>query len=266
MPSKCRIYSKEDFLSLRKAGRLAAHILDYITPFVQNGISTSELDSLCYEEIIKHKATPATLGYQGYTKSTCISLNHVVCHGIPSEQKIRNGDILNIDVTVVLDGWYGDSSRMYVVGKTSNKALELIDITYNAMMLAIDLIKPGIHLGDLGYAIQTYAEAHKFSVVRDYCGHGIGRVFHDEPAVLHFGKSSTGLLLEPGYVFTVEPMINIGDYQTKLLSDGWTAVTKDHSLSAQFEHTVGVTEDGYEIFTLSPIGLNKPPYEISPKT
>ncbi|MDR3186951.1 MAG: type I methionyl aminopeptidase [Holosporaceae bacterium] len=263
MHQKCRIYSEKDFIGLRNAGKLAAHILDYVTPFVKKGVTTLELDQLCHEEILKHDAIPATNGYNGYPKSTCISLNHVVCHGIPSEQKIRNGDILNIDVTVILDGWYGDTSRMYVVGKASPAALELMDVTYNAMMLAIDMVKPGIYLGDIGHAIQSYVEGKKFSVVRDYCGHGIGRVFHDDPAVLHFGNPGTGMLLEPGHVFTIEPMVNAGGYQTKLLADGWTAVTSDHSLSAQFEHTVGVTATGHEVFTFSPIGLNKPPYEIS---
>jgi methionyl aminopeptidase len=263
MSQQCRIYSQKDFEGLRKAGKLAAHILDYVTPFVRKGVTTQELDDLCHQEIVKHDAVSATLGYNGYPKSTCISLNHVVCHGIPSDRKLDDGDILNIDVTVILDGWYGDTSRMYTVGNTSKKAIELIDVTYEAMMQAIDLVKPGAYLGDIGYAIETYVESKKFSIVRDYCGHGIGRVFHDEPTVLHFGKPKTGLLLEPGHVFTVEPMINVGNYKTKLLSDGWTAVTVDRSLSAQFEHTIGVTETGHEIFTLSPGGLNKPFYEIA---
>ncbi|MDR0677598.1 MAG: type I methionyl aminopeptidase [Holosporaceae bacterium] len=263
MSKKCRVYSKKDFDGLREAGKVAAHILDYITPFVQKGISTLELDQLCHEEILKCGAIPATLGYNGYPKSTCISLNNIVCHGIPSERKLKNGDILNIDVTVILDGWYGDTSRMYSVGKLSPEARELIDVTFDALMLAIDIVKPGAHLGDIGYAIQNYAESKKFSVVRDYCGHGIGRVFHDDPHVLHFGKRGSGLLLEEGYVFTIEPMINSGDYQTKLLADQWTAVTSDMSLSAQFEHTIGITADGCEIFTTSLIGLNKPTYEFS---
>ncbi|MDR1982683.1 MAG: type I methionyl aminopeptidase [Holosporaceae bacterium] len=263
MSQKCRIYSKEDFKGLRKAGRLAAHILDYITPFVQKGITTLELDNLCHEEIKRNNAISATLGYNGYPRSTCISLNHVVCHGIPSERKLNDGDILNIDITVILDGWYGDTSRMYVVGKVSEKASELIDTTYEAMMLAINFVKPGAYLGDIGHAIQNYVESKRFSVVRDYCGHGIGRVFHDEPAVLHFGQLGTGLLLEPGHVFTIEPMVNVGGYKTTLLADGWTAVTSDRSLSAQFEHTIGVTEDGHEIFTVSLNGSEKPLYEIS---
>ncbi|MBO4405803.1 MAG: type I methionyl aminopeptidase, partial [Alphaproteobacteria bacterium] len=240
----CRKYSKQDFVGLRRAGELAAHILDYITPFVQAGVTTAELDQLCHEEILRSDAVPAPLGYNGYPKATCISLNHVICHGIPSSRKLIKGDILNIDVTVILDGWYGDTSRMYVVGKPSAKAMELIDVTYNSLMMAIEAVKPGVTLGDIGHIIQSYAEENKFSVVRDYCGHGIGRVFHDEPMVLHYGKPNTGMKLEVGHVFTIEPMINVGGYKSRLLGDGWTAITADHSLSAQFEHTIGVTEDG----------------------
>ncbi|MDR1334510.1 MAG: type I methionyl aminopeptidase [Holosporaceae bacterium] len=251
MTQKCSVYSRKDFVGLRKAGKIAAHILDYIAPFVQIGVKTCELDDFCYEEILRCDSIPANLGYNGYPKTSCISLNNVVCHGIPSEQKLKDGDILNIDITVIFDGWYGDTSRMFVVGKPSKKAAALIDVTYEAMMRGIEAVKPGAYLGDVGYAIQSYAESKKFSVVRDYCGHGIGRVYHDDPMVLHFGKPKTGLKLEPGHVFTVEPMVNAGGYQTKLLADGWTAVTADRSLSAQFEHTIGVTEDGYEIFTLS---------------
>ncbi len=261
----CRKYSKRDFVGLRKAGKLAAHILDYITPFVQAGVTTAELDHLCHEEILQNDAIPAPLGYNGYPKATCISLNHVICHGIPSERKLVKGDILNIDVTVILDGWYGDTSRMYIVGKPSAKAMELIDVTYNSLMMAINAVKPGIKLGDIGYIIQSYVEENKFSVVRDYCGHGIGRVFHDEPMVLHYGKPDTGLTLEVGNVFTIEPMINVGGYKSRLLGDGWTAITADHSLSAQFEHTIGVTENGCEIFTESPMGLTKPPYGTEAK-
>lgn len=258
-------YSKKDFQGLREAGKLAAHILDYITPFVQQGIKTEELDRLCHEEIVKNGAIPAPLGYNQYPKSTCISLNHVVCHGIPSERKLANGDILNIDVTVILDGWYGDTSRMYIVGKPSAQAMKLIDVTYNSLMQAIDLVHPGVKLGDIGYAIQSYVESNNFSVVRDYCGHGTGRVFHDDPAVLHFGKLGTGMELEPGHVFTIEPMVNVGTYKTRLLGDGWTAISADRSLSAQFEHTMGVTEDGCEVFTYSPMNLNKPPYGMENK-
>lgn len=262
MTQKSKVYSEADFIGLRKAGRLAAHILDYIAPYVQVGVTTDELDVLCNEEILRNGGVSACLGYNGYPKSTCISLNHVVCHGIPSHRKIEDGDILNIDVTVILNGWYGDTSRMYYVGKPSAKARELIDVTYNSLMIGIDLVRPGAYLGDIGHAIQSYVEGKKFSVVRDYCGHGIGRVFHDDPAVLHFGKPGTGPKLEVGNVFTIEPMVNVGGYKTKILSDGWTAVTADRSLSAQFEHTIGVTESGYEIFTLSEYGLIKPPYEL----
>lgn len=261
----CRKYSKQDFIGLREAGKLAAHILDYITPFVQAGVTTEELDHLCHEEILRNDAIPAPLGYNGYPKATCISLNHVICHGIPSARKLVKGDILNIDITVILDGWYGDTSRMYIVGKPSTKAMELIDVTYNSMMMAIEAVKPGVRLGDIGHIIQSYAEENKFSVVRDYCGHGIGRVFHDEPMVLHYGKPDTGIPLEVGNVFTIEPMINVGGYKSRLLGDGWTAITADHSLSAQFEHTIGVTENGCEIFTESPMGLTKPPYGTESK-
>ena len=258
--SKCRKYSKQDFVGLRRAGELAAHILDYITPYVQTGVTTEELDRLCHEEILRNDAIPAPLGYNGYPKATCISLNHVICHGIPSSKKLANGDILNIDITVILDGWYGDTSRMYIVGKPRAKAMELIDVTYNSLMMAIDAVKPGVTLGDIGHIIQSYVESFKFSVVRDYCGHGIGRVFHDDPVVLHYGKPHKGMVLEEGHVFTIEPMINAGGYKSRLLGDGWTAITADLSLSAQFEHTIGVTENGCEIFTKSPAGLAKPPY------
>jgi methionyl aminopeptidase len=251
MLQKCRKYSSKDFAEIREAGKLAAYILDYIAQFIKAGVTTLELDNLCHDEILKHGAIPATLGYNGYPNSSCISLNNVVCHGIPSEQKLKNSDILNIDITVILNGWYGDTSRMFTVGKISEKAQTLINVTYEAMMRGIEAVKPGAYLGDVGYAIQSFVESKKFSVVRDYCGHGIGRVFHDDPLVLHFGKPGTGLLLEPGYVFTIEPMVNAGGYKTKLLADGWTAVTADRSLSAQFEHTVGVTETGCEIFTSS---------------
>lgn len=256
----CRTYSEKDFEGLRKAGRLAAHILDYITPFVQAGVTTLELDRLCHEEILRNNAIPAPLNYEGYPKATCISLNNVVCHGIPSERKIVKGDILNIDITVILDGWHGDTSRMYIVGKPNKNAMRLIDVTYNALMLAIDMVRPGIYLGDIGHVIQTYVEGNKCSVVRDYCGHGIGRRFHEDPTVEHVGRPGTGLKLKPGHVFTIEPMINAGHYKTRILADGWTAVTADHSLSAQFEHTLGVTENGCEVFTYSPEGYTRPPY------
>lgn len=264
MRGKFKVYSADDYVGLRRAGALAAHILDYIAPFIQEGVTTEELDYLCSTEIKKNRATSATLGYHGYPKSSCISLNHVICHGIPSSRKLRKGDILNIDITVILDGWFGDTSRMYTVGKISSKASELIDVTYNAMMMAIDVVKPGAHLGDVGYAIQNYVRKFRFSVVEDYGGHGIGRNFHEDPIVMHVGREGEGPELVPGNVFTIEPMINVGSPRMRLLSDGWTAVTADHSLSAQFEHTIGVIENGCEIFTLSPKGLTKPPYEIAP--
>ncbi|MDR1362006.1 MAG: type I methionyl aminopeptidase [Holosporaceae bacterium] len=262
---KCPEYAMEDYRHLREAGALAAYILDYITPHVVEGISTIELDKLCHEEITRHHALAAPLNYEGYPNATCISVNHVVCHGIPSNQKLANGDILNIDITVIVNGWYGDSSRMYTVGKVSNRAMELVDAAYDSLMLAIDIVKPGTRLGDIGHAIQSFAEARKFSVVRDYCGHGIGRVFHDEPLVLHFGSPGTGMMLKPGHVFTIEPMLNIGGYKTELLADNWTVVTKDRSLSAQFEHTLGVTADGCEVFTLSRMGLDRPPHKLGQK-
>jgi len=244
------IHSPEDFEGMRKAGRLAARTLDFITPYVKEGITTQELNDLCHDFMISHNATPATLGYRGFTRSICTSVNHVVCHGIPGSKKLQTGDILNIDVTVILDGWHGDTSRMFVIGKTSLKAQKLIDTTYEAMMRGIEVVRPGAHLGDIGYAIQSYAESKGFSVVRDFCGHGLGRVFHAAPEVLHFGTPHTGPELKEGMFFTVEPMINAGRYEIKILSDGWTAVTRDKSLSAQFEHSLGVTATGYEIFTL----------------
>ena len=254
------LHGKDAFASMRAAGRLAAEVLDYITPFVTPGISTGELDDLCHAYITRNGAIPAPLGYKGYPKSTCISINEVVCHGIPSERKLESGDILNIDVTVILDGWYGDTSRMYFAGEPSIKGRRLTDITYRSMMAGIEAVKPGATLGDIGYAIQSLAEGEHCSVVRDFCGHGLGQVFHDTPSVLHYGDPGIGAVLEPGMLFTIEPMINLGGWQTKIKSDGWTAVTRDRSLSAQFEHSIGVTEDGYEIFTLSPKGLHFPPY------
>lgn len=254
------IHNKEDFAGMRKAGLLAAEVLDYITEFVKPGVTTNELDKLCHEMIIQNNAIPAPLNYKGYPKSTCISINHVVCHGIPDDKKLKEGDILNIDVTVIVDGWYGDSSRMYWAGEVPLKAQRLTRITYECMMLAIEQVKPGAKLGDIGYAIQKHAEGHNYSVVRDFCGHGIGRIFHDAPSVLHFGKKDTGITLEAGMFFTIEPMVNTGNYQVKIGADGWTATTRDRSLSAQFEHTLAVTESGFEIFTLSPKGYTTPPY------
>ncbi|WP_114393392.1 type I methionyl aminopeptidase [Oleisolibacter albus] len=257
-----KIHTPEDFEGMRRAGRLAAATLDFITPYVQPGVMTEELDRLIEQFMRDHGAIPATIGYKGYTKASCISINHVVCHGIPGTKRMMEGDIANIDVTVILDGWFGDTSRMYVAGSPSVKAKKLIDVTYEAMMRGIAVVKPGATLGDIGYAIQSFAESHRFSVVRDFCGHGLGRVFHDAPSVLHYGKRGQGPVLQEGMFFTIEPMINAGRYEVKVLSDGWTAVTRDKSLSAQFEHAIGVTKDGYEIFTLSPAGLTKPPYEL----
>ncbi|MFT8719413.1 type I methionyl aminopeptidase [Acetobacter sp.] len=254
------LHSEADFVGLRAAGRLAAETLDMITEYVRPGVTTGELDTIIHEFTLKNNATPATLGYKGYPKSCCISINHVVCHGIPGERVLQDGDILNIDVTSIVDGWYGDSSRMYVAGKPSVKAKKLIEVTYDCMMAGIEQVRPGATLGDIGHAIQTLAEKNRFSVVRDFCGHGIGRTFHSEPHILHYGRPGEGMKLEAGMVFTIEPMINIGRPEVKILDDGWTAVTRDRSLTAQFEHMLGVTETGYEIFTLSPKGYTRPPY------
>ncbi|MDJ0950309.1 MAG: type I methionyl aminopeptidase [Alphaproteobacteria bacterium] len=256
-----KIHGPEDFEGMRKAGRLAAETLDYIVPHVQPGVSTEDLDRLCHEFIVEHGAVPAPLNYRGFPKSVCTSVNHVVCHGIPSEKKrLEEGDVINIDVTVILDGWHGDTSRMFFLGDVGVKARRLVDTTYEAMMRGIAAVGPGATLGDIGHAIQSFAESRRFSVVRDFCGHGLGRIFHDAPSILHFGEPNTGLPLREGMFFTIEPMINAGRHEVKILSDGWTAVTKDRSLSAQFEHSVGVTADGCEIFTLSPAGLDRPPY------
>ena len=247
---------------MRKAGRLAAETLDFITPAVVPGVSTEELDRRCHEHILSHGAVPAPLNYRGFPKSICTSVNHVVCHGIPNDRKVlKDGDVINIDVTVILDGWHGDTSRMFFVGKPSVKARRLIEVTYEAMMRGIEAVRPGATLGDIGHAIQSHAEGHRFSVVRDFCGHGLGRVFHEAPSVLHYGRPGTGLVLREGMFFTVEPMINAGRADVKILDDGWTAVTRDKSLSAQFEHSIGVTEHGYEIFTHSPTGWTRPPYD-----
>ncbi len=261
--TKITIHTAEEFAKMRAAGKLAAEILDFITPFVKPGITTDELNILCHNKIIENGAIPAPLNYKGFPKSICTSINHVVCHGIPNEKSLKESDILNIDVTVILDGWHGDTSRMYYVGEPSIKAKRLIQTTYECMMLGIEQVKAGAYLGNIGNAIQTYAEKQGFSVVRDYCGHGIGKIFHTEPSVLHYGKKNSGIILEEGMFFTVEPMINAGDYETILSKhDGWTVTTRDKSLSAQFEHTIGVTEDGCEIFTASPKGLDFPPYRI----
>jgi methionyl aminopeptidase len=256
------IHKPEDFAGMRLAGRLAAETLDMITPHVRVGVTTGELDRLCHEFITAHGAIPAPLNYRGYPKSICTSINHVVCHGIPGERRLEDGDVLNIDVTVVLDGWFGDSSRMYVAGEPSVKARKLMDVTYESMLRGIAAVRPGATLGDVGHAIQTYVESNRFSVVRDFCGHGIGRRFHEAPNVLHFGRAGDGPVLQAGMFFTIEPMVNAGRPEVKVLDDGWTAVTRDRSLSVQFEHMVGVTETGVEVFTYSPTGLDKPPYRI----
>jgi len=255
-----KIHGPEDFESMRKAGRLAAETLDFITPHVQPGISTDELDLLCETYIRDHGGISAPLNYRGFPKSICTSVNHVVCHGIPGDKRLREGDIVNIDVTPIVDGWHGDSSRMFCIGKVSVKAQRLIDITFEAMWKGIEVVRPGATVGDIGHAIQTFAEDERFSVVRDFCGHGLGRVFHDAPNVPHFGRPGEGPVLREGMFFTIEPMINAGRWEVKVLGDGWTAVTKDRSLSAQFEHSIGITADGYEVFTQSPAGLDRPPY------
>ncbi len=258
-----RVYTPDDFSGMRRAGRLAATTLDFITPHVKPGVTTAELDERMQRFIEDHGAIPAPLGYRGFPKATCISVNHVVCHGIPGDRILQDGDIVNIDVTPILDGWYGDSSRMYFCGEVGVKARRLVDVTYEAMMIGIGQIKPGATFGDIGHAIQTFAEGHRFSVVRDFTGHGVGRAFHEPPKVHNYGRRGEGAALKEGMIFTVEPMLNAGRHGVKVLSDGWTAVTRDKSLSAQFEHTVGVTRDGYEIFTLSPAGYTRPPYGAS---
>jgi len=258
-----KLHSAEDFEGMRRAGQLAAACLDMLVEHVVPGVTTQKIDDLVHQFILDHGAVPATLGYRGYEKSCCTSINHVVCHGIPGPKKLQEGDVLNIDVTPILNGWYGDSSRMFTVGKVGVKAKKLIDVTYECLMRGVAAVRPGATLGDIGHAIQEYAESFRFSVVRDFCGHGIGQVFHDAPSVLHYGRPGEGLVLKPGMIFTIEPMINAGRYDVKVLGDGWTAVTKDRSLSAQFEHTVGVTEDGVEIFTISPKGFHKPPYAVA---
>lgn len=255
-------YSIEnDFPAMRKSGQLAAKALDFITAYVKPGVSTLQLNNYCHEFICDHGAIPATLNYKGFPCSTCISVNHVVCHGIPNKKKILNeGDILNIDITVILDGWYGDTSRMYAVGELTRRAQRLINTTYSCLMDSIKLVKPNAHLGDIGDVIQKKAQKDRYSVVEEYCGHGIGKAFHEQPNVLHFGNKGQGLQLAPGMIFTIEPMINHGRKETVTLHDGWTVITRDRQLSAQFEHTIGVTNDGVEIFTKSPKELNFPPY------
>jgi methionyl aminopeptidase len=258
--SLIQLHGPEDFAAMRVAGRLAAECLDYITPFVKPGATTNELDRQCAVFVAERGGISAPLNYRGFPKSICTSINHVVCHGIPSDRVLEEGDVVNIDVTPIVDGWHGDSSRMYFVGKVGVKARKLCDVTYESMMRGIAQVKPGATLGDIGHAIQSHVEANRFSVVRDFCGHGVGKVFHAPPNVMHYGRPGEGVVLKEGMIFTIEPMVNAGRSETKILADGWTAVTKDKSLSAQFEHTVGVTKDGVEIFTLSPKGWHFPPY------
>ncbi|HVC37987.1 MAG TPA: type I methionyl aminopeptidase [Gammaproteobacteria bacterium] len=244
------IKTREEQAKMRIAGQLAAEVLDMIAPHVQPGVTTDELDRLCYDYIVnQQQAIPANVGYNGFPKTLCTSINHVVCHGIPNNKKLKNGDIINIDVTVIKDGFHGDTSKMYHVGEPSVLAKRLVQITHDAMLTGIDMVKPGVRLGDIGHAIQNYAESHGFSVVREYCGHGIGRIYHEDPQVLHYGAPETGLELTPGMTFTIEPMINAGKRHVRLLPDGWTVVTKDHSLSAQWEHTLLVTNDSHEVLT-----------------
>ncbi|MCA6245186.1 MAG: type I methionyl aminopeptidase [Phenylobacterium sp.] len=256
-----RLHGPGGFEGMRRAGRLAAECLDMLTPHVKPGVVTEDLDRLAREFILDHGALPACLGYRGYRHTLCISVNHVVCHGIPSERTLREGDIANIDVTVVVDGWHGDTSRMYGVGKVPARARRLVEVTYEALQRGIDAVRPGATTGDIGAAIQAWVESQRCSVVRDFVGHGLGRVFHDAPNILHYGQKGTGEVLRPGMFFTIEPMVNLGKWQVKILSDGWTAVTRDKSLSAQCEHSIGVTETGCEVFTASPAGLYQPPIE-----
>ncbi len=249
------IHEAGDFEGMREAGKLAAEVLDMIGEHVVPGVSTEALDKLCHDFMVERGAQPATLGYKGYPASSCISINHVVCHGIPGDKTLKDGDILNIDVTAILDGWFGDNSRMYVAGAASVKAKRLMQVTHDSLMLGIEAAKPGNTFGDIGFAIQSYVEKQRMSVVRDFCGHGIGRVFHSAPNVVHFGRPGSGPRIEEGMFFTIEPMVNLGRPDTKTLADGWTAVTRDKSLSAQYEHMIGITSDGAEIFTLSPENL-----------
>jgi methionyl aminopeptidase len=260
-----RIHTEHDFDAMRRAGRLAADTLDFITPHVVAGVRTDAIDRLCEDFIRDHGAIPAPLNYRGFPKSICTSINHVVCHGIPGDRRLKDGDIVNIDVTVILDGWHGDTSRMYCIGKVGVKAQNLVDVTYEAMWRGIEVVRPGATVGDIGHAIQSFVEPQRFSVVRDFCGHGLGRIFHDAPNVPHYGGAGEGPLLQPGMFFTIEPMINAGRWEVKVLGDGWTAVTKDRSLSAQFEHSIGVTADGHEVFTRSPAGYDRPPYDAGEK-
>jgi methionyl aminopeptidase len=257
-----KLHGADAFAAMREAGRLTAEALDLLTEHVKPGVTTEFLDDLVFDFAMAHGAYPAPLDYRGYRKSICTSINHVVCHGMPDRKALKEGDIVNCDVTLIVDGWHGDSSRMYLVGEVPRRAQRLVEVTYEAMMRGIAIVKPGATTGDIGAAIQDYAESERCSVVRDFCGHGLGRLFHDEPNILHYGRRGEGVALKPGMFFTIEPMINLGRPHVKILADGWTAVTRDRSMSAQFEHTIGVTETGYEIFTLSPKGLHHPPYPI----
>tara|TARA_X000000950_G_scaffold288632_1_gene406420 strand:- start:11312 stop:12127 length:816 start_codon:yes stop_codon:yes gene_type:complete len=249
--NKIKIHNEDDFKKMRIAGNLASKVLDFIKPFVKENITTLELDELCHDYIISKNAIPAPLNYKGFPKSICTSVNHVVCHGIPGDKVLKSGDIINIDITVIIDGWHGDTSRMFFIGDSSIKARKLVSCTYEAMWKGINKVKPGNTLGDIGHAIQEFSESNGYTVVRDFCGHGIGEVFHCAPNVLHYGNKGEGLLLQEGMIFTIEPMINLGKKDVKILQDGWTAVTKDKKLSAQFEHTIGVTKNGFEVFTIS---------------
>ncbi|MCA0910789.1 type I methionyl aminopeptidase [Qipengyuania gaetbuli] len=256
-----KLHGPEGFEGMRKAGRLAAQILDELTDFVKPGVTTGEIDDLVRTMTLDGGAVPATMGYRGYAHSCCTSINHVICHGIPGDKALKDGDIINIDVTPLLDGWHGDTSRMYLVGDVPLKARRLVDVTYECLMLGIEAAsQPGACLGDIGAVIEAHARQNRYGVVQEFCGHGLGRLFHDAPEVIHTGRKGTGPLLKPGMFFTIEPMINLGRPHAKMLSDGWTAVTRDKSLSAQFEHSIGITENGVEIFTESPKGLHKPPY------
>lgn len=258
-----RLYREDGFEGMRKAGQLAAMALDGVADLVKPGVTTQAIDDFVRAFGEEHSALPATLNYRGYSKFSCTSINHVVCHGIPNDKPLKEGDIVNVDITYILDGWHGDSSRMYPVGRVKRAAERLIDVTYQSLMIGIEQAKPGNTTGDIGAAIQEFAEKERCGVVRDFCGHGLGKLFHDAPNILHYGRKGEGVELKPGMIFTIEPMINLGKPHVKVLSDGWTAVTRDRSLSAQFEHSIGITEEGCEIFTLSPGGLHKPPYDIS---
>lgn len=255
-----KLYGEEGFAGMRKASQLTARALDLIADMIEPGVTTKAIDDFVFQFGLDNNALPATLNYRGYTKSCCTSINHVVCHGIPDSKPLKNGEIVNVDVTYIVDGWHGDSSRMYNVGTVKRAAERLVEVTYEALMRGIAEVKPGNHIGDIGAAIQEYAEEERCGVVRDFCGHGVGLLFHDAPNILHYGRRGEGVEMKPGMIFTIEPMINLGRPHVKVKSDGWTAVTRDRSLSAQFEHSVGVTGDGCEIFTLSPAGHTMPPY------